>query len=37
LDYQTYLEVWNHARFVRNLRRSPVTDQDETLLNTLAM
>jgi|SRR5690348_5872472 MraZ protein len=37
LDYQNYLEVWNHARFVRNLRRSPVSDQDETLLNTLAM
>jgi MraZ protein len=37
LDYQNYLEVWNHSRFVRNLRRSPVTEQDETLLNSLAV
>src|SRR5579862_9320520 len=37
LDYQNYLEVWNHTRFVRNLRRSPLTEQDETLLNRLAV
>ncbi len=36
LDYQNYLEVWNHTRFVKNLNRSPVTKQDELLLDGLA-
>jgi len=36
LDYQNYLEVWNHTRFVKNLNRSPVTEQDEMLLGRLA-
>ena len=35
LDYQNYLEVWNHFRFVNNLKRSPVTAQDENALNRL--
>ena len=35
LDFQTYLEVWNHARFVKNLHRSPITEQDELLLDKL--
>jgi MraZ protein len=36
LDYQNYLEVWNHTRFVKNLNRAPVTEQDEILLDSLA-
>jgi len=36
LDYQNYLEVWNHGRFVSNLNRSPITEQDENALNRLA-
>lgn len=36
LDYQNYLEVWNHTRFVKNLNRSPVTERDELLLGRLA-
>jgi DNA-binding transcriptional regulator/RsmH inhibitor MraZ len=36
LDYQNYLEVWNHTRFVKNLNRTPVTEQDEILLDRLA-
>jgi MraZ protein len=36
LDYQNYLEVWNHTRFVKNLNRSPITQQDELLLDRLA-
>jgi DNA-binding transcriptional regulator/RsmH inhibitor MraZ len=36
LDYQNYLEVWNHARFVKNLNRCPITELDELLLDRLA-
>lgn len=36
LDYQNYLEVWNYTRFVKNLNRSPITEQDELLLERLA-
>jgi MraZ protein len=36
LDYQNYLEVWNHSRFVNNLNRSPITAQDANALNRLA-
>jgi MraZ protein len=36
LDFQNYWEVWNHTRFVNNLKHSPVTAQDENLLNRLA-
>jgi len=35
LDFQNYLEVWNHSRFVKNLNRSPVTEQDEILIDGL--
>jgi division/cell wall cluster transcriptional repressor MraZ len=35
LDFQNYLEVWNHSRFVKNLNRSPVTEQDEILIDRL--
>jgi transcriptional regulator MraZ len=33
LDYVKYLEVWNHARLMKNLRSCPITAQDEKLLN----
>jgi transcriptional regulator MraZ len=36
LDYENYMEVWNHDRLVRNLRRSPITPQDENALMRLA-
>jgi MraZ protein len=36
LDYQNYLEIWNHTRFVKNLNRSPVTERDVILLDRLA-
>jgi MraZ protein len=36
LDYGNYLEVWNHARFVKNLKSSPITAQDEKTLNKLS-
>ena len=36
LDYENYLEVWNHVRFAHSLNCSPVTAQDENALNRLA-
>ena len=36
LDYEKYLEVWNHFRLMNNLKREPVTTQDENALNRLA-
>jgi MraZ protein len=33
LDYVNYLEVWNHARLMKNLRSCPITAQDEKVLN----
>jgi MraZ protein len=36
LDFPNYLEVWNHTRFVKNMNRSPITEQDELLLDRLA-
>jgi MraZ protein len=36
LDYLSYLEVWNHARFLKNLKGSPMTAQDEEMLNKLS-
>ena len=35
LDYENYLEVWNHFRLMNNLKRQPVTTQDENELNRL--
>lgn len=34
--FQNYLEVWNHVRLVKNLNRTPVTQDDEMLLERLA-
>ena len=36
LDYVNYLEVWNHARLMKNLKSSPITAQDENTLNGLS-
>jgi MraZ protein len=36
LDYSSYLEVWNHARFLRNLVGHPITTQDENMLSKLS-
>jgi MraZ protein len=33
LDYLNYLEVWNHARLMNNLKSNPNTAQDEEVLN----
>jgi MraZ protein len=35
-DYPNYLEVWNHAQFLKNLKSSPITAQDEKTLNQLS-
>lgn len=32
-----YLEVWNHARFLENLRSSPITPEDEKTLDDLGI
>jgi MraZ protein len=36
LDYENYLEVWNHFRLINNLKRQPVTTQDEDALNRIS-
>jgi MraZ protein len=36
LDYLNYLEVWNHARFLKNLKSNPITTHDEKTLNKLS-
>jgi MraZ protein len=35
-DYLNYLEVWNHAQFLKDLKSSPITAQDEKTLNKLS-
>jgi MraZ protein len=35
LDYLSYLEVWNHARLMNNLKSHPITAQDKKSLNML--
>jgi len=32
-----YLEVWNHARFLENLSKNPITDDDEKTLDQLGI
>ncbi len=32
-----YLEVWNHARFLENLNKSPITPEDERILDDLGV
>ncbi len=33
----TYLEVWNHARFLDNMNRNPITAEDEQALEQLGI
>ena len=33
LDYLPYLEVWNHARFLKRLKNSPTSAEDEETLD----
>src|SRR5579875_1448409 len=33
----TYLEVWNHARFLEQLNRNPITAEDEKTLDELGI
>ena len=35
LHYASYLEIWNHARLMNNLKTNPITAQTETTLNDL--
>jgi len=35
-DYLNYLEVWNHVQFLKDLKSSPITAQDEKTLNKLS-
>lgn len=32
-----YLEVWNHARFLENLNKSPITEDDYKVLDDLGV
>lgn len=32
-----YLEVWNHTRFLDNLKASPITDEDQKTLDELGI
>jgi DNA-binding transcriptional regulator/RsmH inhibitor MraZ len=32
-----YLDVWNHARFLENLSKNPITDDDEKTLDQLGI
>jgi hypothetical protein len=33
----TYLDVWNHARFLESLSKNPITDDDEKTLDQLGI
>src|ERR1700691_5556847 len=33
----TYLEVWNHARFLEQMNRNPITAEDEKTLDELGI
>jgi len=37
LGYLNYLEVWNHARFLENLKNNPITVDDEKILDDLGI
>jgi MraZ protein len=37
LGYLDYLEVWNHVRFLENLKANPITDEDLQTLNDLGI
>jgi transcriptional regulator MraZ len=33
----TYLQIWNHTRFLDNMKGSPITDEDEKILDDLGI
>jgi len=33
----TYLDVWNHVRFLENMSKSPITEEDEKTLDALGI
>jgi MraZ protein len=33
----TYLQVWNHARFLEHINRNPITSEDEQALSDLGL
>jgi len=33
----TYVEVWNHARFLEHLNKGPMTDEDLKVLDELGI
>ncbi len=33
----TYLDVWNHVRFLENMSKSPITEEDEKTLDELGI
>ncbi|HEV2421780.1 MAG TPA: hypothetical protein VGS59_08745 [Candidatus Acidoferrales bacterium] len=33
----TYLEVWNHARFLEQMKNNPITAEDEKVLDNLGI
>jgi MraZ protein len=35
LGHLSHLEVWNHARFIEQLNNSPITEDDEKILDGL--
>jgi len=37
LGYLNYLEVWNHARFLDQLKTNPITAEDEKTLDDLGI
>jgi len=37
LGYLTYLQIWNHARFQELLKSSPITAEDERILDELGI
>ncbi len=37
MGHLTYLEVWNHARFLENLNKNQITTEDEKTLDELGI
>lgn len=37
LGHLTYLRIWNHARFLENLKNNPITADDEQMLDGLGI
>ncbi len=33
----TYLEIWNHGRFVASMKKNPLTDEDAQALDGLGI